>query len=723
MFLLFGCIYMFEISYHKASASLANIRKIAFCTLPSADELKKIMMHHGGVYHHYETSLTTHIIASNLPDCKVKRLNLQKIVRPEWITDSLKAGHLQDYHQYLLYSNRQPQLNFGPSTSKSAANPSFISEFYGKSRLHHLSTMGAMFKQYVSELREKNFSSDFPGCRSLIQWKKTKQKSVVRDTEDDLLSDVGGGKVIMHIDMDCFFVSVGLRTRPELRGKPVAVTHAKGNPRQPRTDPAVIQKEIDCYKEKHKNDSEEVSHWYDELDAKSSMSEIASCNYEARKFGLKNGMFLGAALKMCPNLKTIPYDFEAYKQVSYTLYDTVASFTLDIEAVSCDEMYVDCTTVLKDTRASPLEFAAFLRQQIKSKTGCPCSAGLGSNPLQARLATRKAKPDGQFYLQPAAVKDFMLTISVEDLPGVGYSLSSRLHSQGVSSCGELQNLPLNQLKKQFGAKTGEMLYKHSRGLDERTLAVSHQRKSVSAEINYGIRFTEQTQADTFLQQLATEVESRLNSIGMRGQCVTLKLMVRAKNAGKETAKYMGHGVCDHITRSSTLPSATSDASIIAREVLALEHQLNVTPSDLRGMGIQVSRLQAATKRDRHVSANRQQDKPGILQERRENDSSYMKEPLMSVAQARDIIHAWVNSEYEPKQCDVTLIAQYFQQLAASRRLSALGTLLRQFSRSLSRQSHSTWQAAFNTIMSKAQQAVQLVYGHQLKMCSELPQHH
>lgn len=103
------------------------------------------------------------------------------------------------------------------------------------------------------------------------------------------------------------------------------------------------------------------------------MSEIASCNYEARKAGLRNGMFLGQALKLCPNLQTIPYDFEGYKEVSYALYNTVASFTLDIEAVSCDEMFVDCTQLLKETNSHPLDFATFIRKEIKVSTQNVCT--------------------------------------------------------------------------------------------------------------------------------------------------------------------------------------------------------------------------------------------------------------------------------------------------------------------------------------------------------------
>lgn len=371
------------------------------------------MMKHGGVYHHYyRNNKTTHIIATNLPDTKIKHLKTLNVVKPDWVVDSIAAGRLLDYRNYLLYSwlsKAQPQLAFKqilevehePSSSaplvdeishdldlvpknvigseseiitvinsndggennelssfsmcnktttvlastivnknassiskrsdhiiKTASEAGFLSEFYSNSRLHHISTMGATFKQYVNELREKN-QETFLGAELLKNW-KTNQSSYK--------TSYNYKSVIMHIDMDCFFVSVGLRNKPDLKGFPVAVTHAKaGSENSVNHRSAVDQKkEFELYKsrrEKHhkiniqipnENDTKPWSDWVESINESNSMSEIASCNYEARKYGLKNGMFLGQAMKLCPNLKTISYDFEGYREVSYCLYNTIA---------------------------------------------------------------------------------------------------------------------------------------------------------------------------------------------------------------------------------------------------------------------------------------------------------------------------------------------------------------------------------------------------------------
>lgn len=115
------------------------------------------------------------------------------------------------------------------------------------------------------------------------------------------------------------------------------------------------------------------------FESKLSLSEIASASYEARAKGIYNGMFAGQALILCPELKTIPYDFEGYREVAFTLYNTIAQYTLDIEAVSCDEMFVDLTEVLKFLQIPVMDFVKAIREEVKEKTGCPCSAGVGAN--------------------------------------------------------------------------------------------------------------------------------------------------------------------------------------------------------------------------------------------------------------------------------------------------------------------------------------------------------
>ena len=306
------------------------------------------------------------------------------IVKPSWITDSLKENRLLDYKPYLLITanqrNNQPQLEFKKlsvpedaendrskapaletvetSNKKTldAKDEKFMGEFYNNSRLHLISSMKSHFKNYVTKLRNENKFMNFPERQKLTAYKSIPKDQSYMNKKD---------KIIMHIDMDCFFVSVSLKSYPDLRGKPVGVAHAKGN--------------------KH--------------DGSESWSEIASCSYEARTSGVKNGMFVGPAKNICPDLKIIPYDFEGYKSVAQTLYDTVSKYTLDIQAVSCDEMLVDLSSLSNSEEAfDVIDFGEQLRKEIFETTACTASIGMGPNVLLAKIATKRAKPNGIYKI-------------------------------------------------------------------------------------------------------------------------------------------------------------------------------------------------------------------------------------------------------------------------------------------------------------------------------------
>ncbi|XP_062982340.1 DNA repair protein REV1 isoform X2 [Elgaria multicarinata webbii] len=771
-------------------------------TDPSADELRRLMMLHGGQYNvYYSRSKTTHIIATNLPNAKIKELKGEKVVRPEWIMDSIKAGRLLSYIPYQLYTKQSsiqkglwfntvckpedpipgpsnisvelnrvnclvrkyevdneikangmselnqedetedigfleleqtfcgskengihhrdnisifnghthsstsalktqdslvhsgnnvtsrlspgpvreeerreitdfrdcsmqllPQSNKntellrnvhrtmsnssfsslhsntkingahhstvqGPSSTKSTTSvpapskvdasslskPSkcnFISNFYSRSRLHHISTWKCEFTEFVNTLQRQNHAI-FPGREKLKKLKAG--QSTINKTDSDNVSILSSSKhqsCIMHVDMDCFFVSVGIRDRPDLKGKPVAVTSNRGSGKSLLRPGANPDLEWQYYQSKLLNGKAEIG----ELDSTdeenidsaqvngincdisvSSMAEIASCSYEARQTGIRNGMFFGQAKRLCPNLQAVPYDFQAYKEVAQTMYETLASYTHNIEAVSCDEALVDITEILAETDLTSEELANVVRTEIKNKTKCPASIGIGSNILLARMATRRAKPDGQYHLKPEEVDDFIRSQLIIHLPGVGRTMESKLSSLGIKTCGDLQYVMMSTLQKEFGPKTGQMLYRFCRGLDDRPVQREKKRKSVSAEINYGIRFTQPKEAEAFLLSLSEEIQCRLEAAGMKGKRLTLKIMVRKAGAPVESAKFGGHGICDNIARTVTLNHATDSAKVIGKEMLNMFHTMKLNISDMRGVGIQVQQLVPVNK--------------------------------------------------------------------------------------------------------------------------------
>ncbi|XP_036080633.1 DNA repair protein REV1 isoform X5 [Rousettus aegyptiacus] len=488
-----------------------------------------------------------------------------------------------------------------PSAPSKPSSCSFISDFYSRSRLHHISMWKCELTEFVSTL-QKQSGGIFPGREKLKKMKTGRSALVVTDTGNmSVLNSARHQSCIMHVDMDCFFVSVGIRNRPDLKGKPVAVTSNRGTGRAPLRPGADPLLEWRYYQNRilkgRAADMPDSSEWENQdsaqtngIDSVLSKAEIASCSYEARQVGIKNGMFFGYAKQLCPNLQAVPYDFHAYKEVARTMYETLASYTHNIEAVSCDEALVDITEILAETRLTPDEFANAVRMEIKDQTKCAASVGIGSNILLARMATRKAKPDGQYHLKPEEVDDFIRGQLVTNLPGVGRSMESKLASLGIKTCGDLQYMTMAKLQKEFGPKTGQMLYRFCRGLDDRPVRTEKERKSVSAEINYGIRFTQPKEAESFLLSLSEEIQRRLEAAGVKGKRLTLKVMVRKPGAPVETAKFGGHGICDHIARTVTLDQATDSAKIIGKATLNMFHTMKLNISDMRGVGIQVNQL-------------------------------------------------------------------------------------------------------------------------------------
>ncbi|XP_009082277.1 PREDICTED: DNA repair protein REV1-like [Acanthisitta chloris] len=189
-------------------------------------------------------------------------------------------------------------------------------------------------------------------------------------------------------------------------------------------------------------------------------------------------------------------------------------------------------------------------------------------------------------------------------------MESKLASLGIKTCGDLQCASMSKLQKEFGPKTGQMLYRFCRGLDDRPVRTEKERKSVSAEINYGIRFTQPKEAEAFLLSLSEEIQRRLEAAGMKGKRLTLKIMVRKAGAPVEPAKYGGHGICDNIARTVTLDHATDSAKVIGKETLNMFHTMKLNISDMRGVGIQVQQLVPISKTTSAHSAVQSGHLPG-----------------------------------------------------------------------------------------------------------------
>ncbi|UMM17458.1 hypothetical protein L5515_013996 [Caenorhabditis briggsae] len=563
--------------YEKVSETLKGYSVfVNGYTEPPALVIRDLMMAHGGEYHcYYQHGITTYTIASSIATAKVNRIREKEIfIRADWITESIAAGKPLDYRDFLIYekgaqekgqmqqflrsSNDKPIETSSTSSSSGfldARNPNFIRDYYARSRLHLISTLAQDMKDFVANLKLEG---------------KLTAKCFLENELAEMGRKLGTGtgiqtNTVFHVDLDCFFVSVAVRDRVDLRDKEVAITHSKGT-------------------------------------ISNSMSEVASCSYAARSCGVKNGMLVRDALQKCPQLVLLPYQFDDYIQVSRQIYEILASYTLDLRAVSCDEMYINMSSLCEKYGISdPTAFADHIRKVIREKTRCPASVGIGSTSLLARLATRHAKPDGVFWVTEEKKTEFMLEEKVRDLPGLGYEMMNRLTSffGEITTCSQLQQRTERELIPVFGPKLATKVFNQCRGTEEdpENFWKTHVRKSVSCDINYGIRFKKKEEVLQLMTAIGAELERKLLDCKMSAGSITLKLMVRSADAPVQTSKFMGHGRCDTFTKTCNISVSTTKGKILTSECMRLYAKVSPNTEDLRGVGVTCGKLKSKFRKD------------------------------------------------------------------------------------------------------------------------------
>ena len=313
------------------------------------------------------------------------------------------------------------------------------------------------------------------------------------------------------------------------------------------------------------------------------------------------------ALELCPDLKILPYDFPGYEEASRKFYDAILDVGGVVQSVSIDEALLDVTDivlsaagssgaglsdgVMRKEQEKADEIATKLRAEIKKKTDCNVSVGIGGNVLLAKIALRKAKPAGQYQVKPEEVLDILGDLKVESLPGVAYSIGGKLEEIGIKLVKDIRETSKERLVSVLGPKTGEKLWEYARGIDHTEVGAQPIRKSVSADVNWGIRFINQEEAETFVRNLCQELERRLLNEGVKGKQLTMKIMKRAADAPLDPPKHLGHGKCDTFNKSAAFGVATHNAETIAKEAVAILRSFKFTPGDLRGLGVQMTKLE------------------------------------------------------------------------------------------------------------------------------------
>ena len=288
---------------------------------------------------------------------------------------------------------------------------------------------------------------------------------------------------IIHVDFDAFFASIEIRDNPVLSGKPVAV----GGSAERR-------------------------------------GVVATCNYEARQYGVRSAMASAHAKRLCPELKIIPPRFKVYKEASIAAHKIFRQYTDLIEPLSLDEAYLDVSDS-PDCHGSATLMAKEIRQKIVKALSVTASAGVAPNKFLAKIASDWNKPDGLFVITPDQVQDFIFELPVQKIHGVGKVTAKKLQQIGVETCGQLRPFSPLELSRRFGSM-GERLWELSRGIDHRPVQTDRRRKTLSVEHTYDSDLPGEQAIREKIPALLTELEERYQKIS--GEYSAIKRFVKVK---------------------------------------------------------------------------------------------------------------------------------------------------------------------------------------------------
>jgi DNA polymerase-4 len=292
-------------------------------------------------------------------------------------------------------------------------------------------------------------------------------------------------KKILHIDLDAFFCSVEENNDPSLRGKPFAVG---GRPDQ--------------------------------------RGVVASCSYAARMFGIRSAMPMAQALKLCPDLIVISGRHGDYGKISHQVMDYLDTLTPLVEQVSIDEAFLD----VSDLPEPGGVLAKTIQDHICDHFHLPCSIGVASSKLVAKIATDFGKASRRFPVAPQAITvvnpgdeaEFLAPLPTNALWGIGPKTADRLAEIGIKTIGDIAKTPREELTLHLG-KFGEDLGRRALGIDNSSIHTSHEVKSVSNETTFANDVKDVETLYETLHWLSDSVGSRLRKKNLKGTTVKLKL--------------------------------------------------------------------------------------------------------------------------------------------------------------------------------------------------------
>jgi DNA polymerase IV len=336
--------------------------------------------------------------------------------------------------------------------------------------------------------------------------------------------------VIGHVDMDAFYVSVELQSRPDLVGKPVVV--AGSGPR----------------------------------------AVVTTASYEARKFGVFSATSAAVARRRCPQAVFIPPDPEKYRARSREVMAVLRAHVERVEVVGLDEAYLDLTTLER-----PKAAARLLKEAVKEGTGLTCSIGIGPNKLVAKVSSDAEKPDGFVVMSREQACARFASASPGLIPGIGPKTVERLASRGITTLGALGAVPDSDLADWFGGRLGPHLSRLARFEDDRAIEVSRPAKSESRETTFDYDLSGLEALEPVLVKLTDDLCRKLVEQEQRGRTIGIKVRLD---------DFSTH------TRARSRAEATNDLDIVRSVALDLLREFD-PPRPVRLLGVRVAGLDAS----------------------------------------------------------------------------------------------------------------------------------
>jgi DNA polymerase IV len=353
---------------------------------------------------------------------------------------------------------------------------------------------------------------------------------------------------ILHVDMDAFFVSVELLERPDLRGRPVVVG---GRPDQ--------------------------------------RGVVSAASYEARKYGIHSAMPLRTAGRLCPHAVFLDGHHEKYSEWSDRVASILGKFSPIVEMVSVDEAYLDLSGTER-LYGPPLAAADKLLRAITRQTNLPCSGGLATTRLVAKVASDQAKPRGLIWVAPGVEAQFLAPLPIRKIPGIGEVTERALRALGIETVEQLGAHEREKLERIFG-QWGTALYRKARGGDSYEFLIDAEPKSISHNHTFGEDTNDVSVMETMLSHLSQKACKRLREAGLSARTLTL------------TIRYAGFQT---YTRSKTVQTAVNLDGDIHAIFLDLFRAHRDPKRRVRLLGTALSGLSHGTKQLDLLEADRRE---------------------------------------------------------------------------------------------------------------------